>query len=61
MDTIEYMDGQQQFRKDPDETVCMHRLILTDIPMQYEFVYLFSKVNKNTSQTESLSYSWNTI
>ena len=29
MDTIEHMNGQQQSRKDPDETVRMHRLILT--------------------------------
>ena len=28
MDTIEYMNGQKQSRKDPDETVRMHTLIL---------------------------------
>ena len=29
MATIEYMNGQEQSREDPDETVRMHRLSLT--------------------------------
>ena len=29
LDTIKYMNGQELFREDPDETVRMHRLILT--------------------------------
>ena len=29
MNTIEYMNGQEQIREDPDETVRIHRLILT--------------------------------
>ena len=39
MDIIENMNGQEQSREDPDETVWMHRLILTfTIRMQYELI-----------------------
>ena len=41
MDTIEYMNRQEQSREDPDETVRMHRLSLTfAIRMQQELITL---------------------
>ena len=39
MDTIEYMNGQEQFREDPAEIVQMHRLVLTfTIRIQQELI-----------------------